>query len=129
MKRITIIVAILFSLTACNSNEKAAELQKQREDSIRAAQQKQAEKNAAAQQTVTTVKVSETDANTAKEKKGMSSTAKGAIIGAGVGAVTGAVVSKKHGKGAVIGGIIGAGVGAGTGAVIDKKKKKRRARH
>ena len=63
-----------------------------------------------------------------QKKKGISNTAKGALIGAGVGAVTGAVVSKNKGKGAVIGGIIGAGAGAVTGKVIDKKKAKDTAR-
>ncbi|MCC9072847.1 glycine zipper family protein [Flavobacterium sp. F-65] len=58
------------------------------------------------------------------KKKGWSSTAKGAVIGAGVGAVTGAIVSKKKGEGAIIGGLAGAGVGAGTGAIIDGRKKK-----
>lgn len=58
------------------------------------------------------------------KKKGWSSTAKGAVIGAGVGAATGAIVSKKKGEGAIIGGLAGAGVGAGTGAIIDGKKKK-----
>lgn len=68
-------------------------------------------------------------ANTASEtpakKKGWSGTAKGAVIGAGVGAATGAIVSKKKGQGAIIGGLVGAGVGAGTGAIIDDSKKKK----
>lgn len=67
-----------------------------------------------------------------KKKKGMNNTTKGAIIGGGAGAVTGAVtgavISKDKGKGAVIGGVIGAATGAGVGAVtgkqIDKKKAK-----
>jgi hypothetical protein len=66
---------------------------------------------------------SETQA-AAPKKKGWSNTAKGAVIGAGVGAATGAIVSKRKGEGAIIGGLIGAGVGAGTGSVIDEKKKK-----
>lgn len=61
----------------------------------------------------------------APKKKGWSSTAKGAVIGAGVGAVTGAVISKKKGEGAIIGGLAGAGLGAGTGVIIDGKKKKK----
>lgn len=60
--------------------------------------------------------------STTKKKK-LSNTAKGAIIGAGVGAVTGAVVAKKKGQGAIIGGVVGAGTGAGVGAIIDKKQK------
>ncbi len=59
----------------------------------------------------------------APQRKKWSGAAKGAVIGAGVGAVTGAVISKKKGEGAIIGGLAGAAVGAGTGAVIDDKKK------
>jgi hypothetical protein len=59
-----------------------------------------------------------------KEKKGWSNTAKGAVIGAGVGAIGGAVIGKKNRvKGAVIGGLIGAAAGAGTGILIDRKQK------
>lgn len=59
------------------------------------------------------------------KKKKMGNVAKGAIIGAGVGAITGAAVSKKKGKGAIIGGVLGAGAGAGVGAVINKNNKKK----
>lgn len=56
------------------------------------------------------------------EKKGWSAKAKGALIGAGVGAAGGAVIHKRdRAKGAVVGGILGAGAGLGTGAIIDKK--------
>src|SRR5665213_1007811 len=61
----------------------------------------------------------------AQKKKGWSNKAKGAVIGAGVGAVTGAIVDKKHhAAGAIIGGVAGAGAGYGAGAIIDNKKKK-----
>jgi hypothetical protein len=60
-----------------------------------------------------------------QQKKGWSSTAKGALIGAGVGALGGALISDKKGQGALIGGAAGAGVGAGTGAIIDASKRKR----
>jgi hypothetical protein len=60
----------------------------------------------------------------APQRKKWSGAAKGAVIGAGVGAVTGAVISKKKGEGAIIGGLAGAGLGAGTGAIIDDSKKK-----
>lgn len=72
--------------------------------------------------TVETVPASEVK----KKKKGMSTPVKGALIGAGVGAVTGAVVAKNNRvKGAVIGAVAGAGAGAVTGVVIDKKKDKK----
>lgn len=54
-------------------------------------------------------------------RRGMSKAAKGALIGAGSGALLGAVVSKKHGKGAIIGGVSGAGVGYLLGRHKDKK--------
>jgi hypothetical protein len=59
-----------------------------------------------------------------KEKKGMSNTAKGAIIGGVAGAVGGAVISKKKGAGAIIGGVIGAGAGAIIGKQKDKKAQR-----
>ena len=60
----------------------------------------------------------------AQKKKGWSGKAIGTLAGAGVGAITGAMVDKKKGEGAVVGGILGAGAGLGTGAIIDAKKKK-----
>jgi hypothetical protein len=73
-------------------------------------------------QNVTVVNQPAATATPAK-KKGWSGAAKGAVIGAGVGAATGAIISKKKGQGAIIGGLAGAGVGAGTGAIIDSSKK------
>ena len=56
------------------------------------------------------------------EKKGWSAKAKGAVIGAGTGAVAGAVINKRNrAVGALIGGVLGAGAGTGIGAVIDNK--------
>jgi uncharacterized protein RhaS with RHS repeats len=69
------------------------------------------------------VVVNQTSPATSTRIKGWSSTAKGAVIGAGVGAATGAIISKKKGQGAIIGGLAGAGIGAGTGAIIDGNKK------
>lgn len=88
--------------------------------------------NSARQSRTTHVTNNYTTGNAAKQnpaatpkRKGWSSTATGAVIGAGVGAVTGAIVDKKKGRGAVIGGISGAGIGAGTGAIIDANKRKK----
>jgi outer membrane lipoprotein SlyB len=58
---------------------------------------------------------------TVKTKKKMSHRKKGALIGAGAGAVTGAVISKKKGKGAIIGGVVGATGGYLLGRHKDKK--------
>lgn len=58
--------------------------------------------------------------------KNISRTTKGAVVGAGVGAVTGAIISKKNpGRGAIVGGAIGAGAGALTGRISERKPRKR----
>jgi hypothetical protein len=75
---------------------------------------------APAAQPVTTVTKDETV--TTEKKKGWSAKAKGAVIGAGAGAITGAMVSDQKGKGAIIGGVLGAGAGLGVGAIVDKKQ-------
>jgi hypothetical protein len=63
-----------------------------------------------------------------EEKGGWSKTAKGTVIGAGGGAVIGAVINKKNrAAGAVIGGVLGAGVGYGLGKVLDKKEAAKKA--
>lgn len=55
-------------------------------------------------------------------RKGWSAKAKGAVIGAGTGAIAGAVINgRNRGVGAVIGGVLGAGAGTGIGAILDKK--------
>jgi hypothetical protein len=64
-----------------------------------------------------------TETQTTHKKKGWSAKAKGAVIGAGAGAVTGALVDKKKGRGALIGGLLGAGAGTGVGAIIDSKNR------
>ncbi|KAA9338423.1 hypothetical protein F0P96_06195 [Hymenobacter busanensis] len=57
-------------------------------------------------------------------KKGWSKKGKGAVVGAGAGAATGAVIAGKgdRGKGALIGGAAGAVGGAIIGRKKDKKK-------
>lgn len=62
---------------------------------------------------------------TAQHKKGWSSAAKGAVIGAGAGAIGGAVISKKK---PVKGAVIGAAVGAAGGYIIGKDIDKRNGR-
>jgi hypothetical protein len=54
-------------------------------------------------------------------RRGWSKAAKGTVIGAGSGAVVGAIVSKKKGKGAIIGGLLGAGAGYVIGRAGDKR--------
>jgi hypothetical protein len=130
MKKI-LIFAVLASLASCRDQAAEMEVAKQNIiDSIQIVQEKQRVIDSMQALTVTKVEkeVIYVNNNTAQpvvqKRKGMSNTAKGALIGAGVGAATGAVVSKKKGTGAVIGGLAGAAVGAGTGAIIDDKKNK-----
>ena len=68
--------------------------------------------------------VSETQnsAKTTTQKKGWSKAAKATAIGAGTGAVLGAVINKKNrAVGAVIGGVLGGGGGYVIGRGMDKK--------
>ncbi|MGY3055576.1 hypothetical protein ACVWYG_003797 [Pedobacter sp. UYEF25] len=55
------------------------------------------------------------------KKQGWSDAAKGTVIGGAAGAVGGALIDKKHGRGAIIGGVIGAGSGYLIGRGKDKK--------
>jgi len=55
------------------------------------------------------------------KKKGWSSAAKDATIGGVGGAIGGAIISKKKGKGAIIGGVLGAAGGYILGRKKDKK--------
>lgn len=57
----------------------------------------------------------------APQKKGWSSAAKGAAIGAGAGALGGVLIDKKDGRGAIIGGVVGAGTGYLIGRDKDRK--------
>jgi len=62
-----------------------------------------------------------TSSGSTVKKKGWSDAAKGAVIGAGAGALGGALIDKKKGRGAVIGGVVGAGTGYLIGRGQDKK--------
>lgn len=135
------IIALVFSSCRDTAAEKMALDQKRQLDSIQLVLKEQkealekqktvdsmnaiiAEKEAVAAKSIAVASAKNATPVVAEQKKkGWSSTAKGAVIGAGAGAITGAVVSKKKGQGAIIGGLAGAAVGAGTGAIIDGKKK------
>ena len=126
----TIISLMFFSCQ--NSKEKEIQAAKQATvDSMKVALEKQRvidsmqteiDKKEALNQKKEVTVINQTTTEQPKRKK-WSNTAKGAVIGAGVGAVTGAIISKKKGEGAISGGVAGAGVGAGTGAIIDETKK------
>lgn len=139
MKNLVIILVTTMTLAACNNKAETARAveaaKKATLDSINAI-------NTAKQRTIDSMKrvkandVAVTpaadnntpvaDAPVAKRKKKWSHTAKGAVVGAGAGAITGAIVNKDRVKGAVIGTLIGAGAGAATGAIVDHKEKKKR---
>lgn len=65
---------------------------------------------------------SSTASVTKKKKKGMSNGTKGALIGGGAGALTGALVTK-HNRG--VGALIGAAAGGGAGYLIGHSKDKK----
>ena len=66
--------------------------------------------------------------STTSAKKKMNPALKGALIGTGVGALTGVAIAKdKKGKGALIGAGVGAAAGAAAGVIIDKQQKKKAA--
>jgi hypothetical protein len=147
MKKILVIVAAAAVFAACTNKQKEQELQASRDsiaairqafkmDSLRQAnelalQQKAAAEREAAEERRRNTRVAGysesgyvTPATPAPErKKGMSSAAKGALIGAGAGAITGVLIDKKDGRGAVIGGVVGAGTGYAIGKSKDDKKK------
>ncbi len=126
-------ILIFLVLFSCQ-NQGKLDMQKQKQatiDSMKVAMEKQrvidsmkVEMAQVEKQQKTYVVNHTTVANAKPARKKWSGAAKGAVIGAGVGAVTGAIIDKKKGEGAIIGGLAGAGVGAGTGAIIDDSKKK-----
>lgn len=61
-----------------------------------------------------------------EHKKGWSHRKKYAVIGAGAGAATGALISKHHARGAVIGGVVGGASGYLLGRHKDRKYPYRR---
>ncbi len=69
----------------------------------------------------TTSTTTTTTTTVPKRDKGMSDAAKGTVIGAGTGAIVGAIVSKDKGKGAIIGALIGGGTGYAVGRGRDRR--------
>jgi FKBP-type peptidyl-prolyl cis-trans isomerase len=119
---------------AVDSVNTAAAIKQQVLDSIKADKEAARERRAASASAAQTQSSSSSNNSTAatttttEKKKGWSHTAKGAVVGAGAGAITGAIVNKNDRvKGAAIGTLIGAGAGAGTGAIVDHAKKKKAA--
>ncbi len=92
--------------------------------SVNARKQSTAGTNAASN-TNTTKDYSQVNSNKSAalpQDKGLSHAAKGTIVGAGTGAITGAIVNKDNrGAGAIIGSVIGAGAGYLIGRKTDQK--------
>ncbi|MFA4870498.1 MAG: YMGG-like glycine zipper-containing protein [Pedobacter sp.] len=148
MKRIFFVLISGIILSACSNNAKQEALIKQQtiaaiKDSLkldsfkkaevvakekeeqRLAQAKEeqrilllSEKNEAAARSAS---ASNNETSAPAKKKGWSQAAKGAVIGAGAGALGGVIVDKKDGRGAAIGGVIGAGAGYLIGRDQDRK--------
>lgn len=146
MKKIFSILAIALALSACTNKAKEEENKqaaiKAVKDSIRLdsfkradtekqkvlAQQAEekrvmmlAEERRAAAAPAVTSGTSTTTSTTTTKKKGWSDAAKGTAIGAGAGALGGALIDKKKGRGAIIGGVVGAGAGYLIGRGEDRK--------
>ncbi|MRG45174.1 glycine zipper family protein [Chitinophaga sp. SYP-B3965] len=131
MKNLIIILATTMALFSCNNKVETARAveaaRKATIDSVNAI-------NTAKQKAIDSMKhvqkedlaVAPEPVTDTKKKKKWSHTAKGAVVGAGAGAITGAIVNKDRVKGAVIGTLIGAGAGAATGAIVDHKEKKKK---
>ena len=145
MKKITLILTLAVLSLSCKNTADKAEIFEDKQaavDSMKIEMDKQkaesdkqktidsmkvvlAEKESSKTVVVQTTTPGETK-TVVEQRKGWSGAAKGAVIGAGVGAVSGAVIDKKKpGRGAVIGGLAGGGIGAGTVAILDAEKKKR----
>lgn len=147
MKKIFAIVALAIGLASCGNSAKEEALAKQQAmaavrdslklDSFKKAEvakqellkeQKHQAELAAARRSASSsysssgsTTTSSAGTTTAAQKKGWSSAAKGTAIGAGVGALSGVLIDKKDGRGAIIGGLAGAGAGYVIGRSRDVK--------
>lgn len=103
-------------------NQKTLAQQQKTIDSLKVVAKKES-KTVVIERTTESEDASPKVASVSKSKKRLNNTQKGALIGLGVGAVTGVATSKNKVQGGIIGGIIGGAAGAGAGAIIDKNKK------
>ena len=150
MKKIIAIVALATVLASCGNRAKEEALAKQQavaavKDSLKldsfkraetarkeqlaeqrhqaelAAARRSAARSSSSYSSSGSTTTSSGGSTTAAQKQGWSSRAKGAAIGAGVGALGGVLIDKKDGRGAIIGGLAGAGAGYVIGREKDKK--------
>jgi hypothetical protein len=127
MKKILLILSATALFAACKQKNltDAASFQQQL-DSLKQVQQTEQTKTVTKPIYRTRTVYTSQPAQSTTQRHGMRRSTKNALIGAGVGAVTGAVVAKdgKRVKGAVIGGAVGAGAGYIWGRHQEKKKGK-----
>jgi len=125
MKRTILIPMILFVLAACNNDK--AKVESAATDDAGQAMSASAKHDAMKSEESKSQpsQASETTTKPAK-KKGWSNGAKGAVIGAGTGAVVGAVADKNH---RARGAVLGAAVGTGAGYIIGDNIKKKDTLH
>ena len=81
--------------------------------------------NSSSNSTASATSANGTATTATAKKKGWSHRAKGAAVGAGSGAIIGAIANKNNrGVGAIVGGLIGAASGYVIGNEVDRKKAK-----
>lgn len=121
MKRIILVPVILFALAACKNNEAKVESAATDNSGQTTPARSQHNEMKSEESKTQSSQASATPTEPAK-KKGWSNKAKGTVIGAGTGAVVGAVADKNHrARGAVIGTAVGAGAGYIIGDNVKKK--------
>ncbi len=130
MKKYLTMISVL-ALVACNDSNKAEEAANRESEVRQRTIDSMAVVNASHHHHHASASTTGEANNSAEpaQKKGMSNTTKGALIGTGAGitggALTGAAVSKDKGKGAVVGGLIGGAVGSGVGYGVGAHKDKK----
>ena len=127
MKKLLLIPALAFFVTACRDNSRTESAWTDAVMNSALVQTAADKEKATKATTVNKERVVYTNSSNhaaqVEQKKGMSRSAKYAIIGGAGGAVIGGVATKSV-KGAVIGGV----VGAGGGYIIGRKKDKKTGR-
>jgi len=125
MKRTILIPVILFVLAACTNDKAKVEsaATDNAGEAVQVSSKHDAMKNEESKDQPSQASES---ASKPVKKKGWSNGAKGAVIGAGTGAVVGAVADKNH---RARGAVLGAAVGTGAGYIIGDNIKKKDTLH
>ena len=125
MKQTILIPVILFLLAACKNDE--AKIESAATDNTGQALSASSKHDAMkSEESKSQPSRASTTTATPAKKKGWSNGAKGAVIGAGTGAVVGAVADKNH---RARGAVLGAAVGTGAGYIIGDNIKKKDTLH